>query len=479
MRHYLFLFTLLGISSLLPAQTDRERFERMREGMHKEYNAYRKEIERVYADYLRQTWKEYQLSQGIKPYENPKPDTLPSIPKRERPAYNELQAKDKIEIPVTPKLPDLSSDKSTILRGKQSVSISFYGTKFQLSHNLPTCHLKSTDTKDIANAWENLGTPDMHLLLSDLITIKQSHRLNDWAFFRLIEETAKQLPQPNNANTRILFRHFALLKCGYDIRIGLAGEQLILLVPFAETLHERSFLPDKESKKKYYLFSDQPKTKAGSIYTVPLSGKENGRIFSLQTQEDMILAEQLVKRERIFRGETYTASINKNRIEFFNDYPSCDFQTVADTPVDPKFEKELFLQINPRIQSLSISDALRWLLHFTQSAFQYATDQEQLGMEKYLYPEETFFYPKSDCEDRAIFFAWIVRKLLHLEVALMLYKDHMATGVILDQNINGHYIRTSDRRYLLCDPTFMGADIGRCASSYKAEQPVVIQLKHK
>lgn len=82
----LLLLTVLSVDCLHAQEkpTDRELFERMRRSMRKEYNEYRKENEREYADYLRRTWKEYQLHRGLNPYEHPKPDTLPVVPKREK-----------------------------------------------------------------------------------------------------------------------------------------------------------------------------------------------------------------------------------------------------------------------------------------------------------------------------------------------------------------------------------------------------------
>ncbi|WP_287619535.1 hypothetical protein [Parabacteroides sp.] len=455
--------------------TDRELFEQMRQSMRKEYNEYRKENEREYANYLRQTWIEYQLHKGINPYKEPKPDTIPTAPKDEKKIIKEIPAKGNIEVPIDPvHEPDILLGGNNQPKGLKSISVPFYGTDYQLSHNLGNYILKSTKTKDIADTWETFGTPAVSQLVADLVTIKLENKLNDWAFFLLVEKTANQLPQLADSNTRILFRHFALFKCGYNIRIGLIGKSLILLVPFKEQINWRQFLSEKDTK--YYLFTDHENNASGAVYTVPLSGNNSGRSFSLYIQEDIYLADQPVQLSRTFRKTKYTVTINSNRIDFLKDYPQCDFRIFAEAPVDPRFEEEILKQIAPQIEPLSTGDALNWLLHFTQSAFQYATDHAQFGHEEYLFPEETFFYPKSDCEDRAIFFAWIVRRTLNLEVALMSYKDHLATGVILDQDIKGTYIRTSDKRYLLCDPTYIGANIGQCMPRYKDERPEVLKL---
>ena len=175
-----------------------------------------------------------------------------------------------------------------------------------------------------------------------------------------------------------------------------------------------------------------------AVYTVSsIRATNSGRSFSLYIQEDIYLADQPVQLSRTFRKTKYTVTINSNRIDFLKDYPQCDFQSLP-KPRRSKVREEILKQIAPQIEPLSTGDALNWLLHFTQSAFQYATDHAQFGHEEYLFPEETFFYPKSDCEDRAIFFAWIVRRTLNLEVALMSYKDHG----------HGSYPRSRHKRHL-------------------------------
>ena len=91
----------------------------------------------------------------------------------------------------------------------------------------------------------------------------------------------------------------------------------------------------------------------------------------------------------------------------------------ADMPVDVAFAENTCQGLGSRIAPLSREDALNFLLHFTQSAFRYQTDGQQFGRERSLFPEETFYYPYSDCEDRAIFFSWLVRRLLKQEIVLL------------------------------------------------------------
>jgi len=104
------------------------------------------------------------------------------------------------------------------------------------------------------------------------------------------------------------------------------------------------------------------------------------------------------------------------------------------------------------------------------------TDGGQFGREKYMLPEETLFYPYSDCEDRAILFAYLVRKLTNLDVIALHYPNHIATAVNFSDKIKGDAIKYRGKRYVICDPTYIGADIGRAMPKFRGVRPKVIRF---
>jgi len=107
-------------------------------------------------------------------------------------------------------------------------------------------------------------------------------------------------------------------------------------------------------------------------------------------------------------------------------------------------------------------DAVNWLLNFVQFAFQYKIDEENYGFERWNFAEKTIASNYSDCDDRAFLFAQLVRRLLDMPVVLILYSNiHLATAVRFDNpNTRGDYITINGQRYLICDPTFIGARLG-------------------
>jgi hypothetical protein len=117
---------------------------------------------------------------------------------------------------------------------------------------------------------------------------------------------------------------------------------------------------------------------------------------------------------------------------------------------------------------------VNFLLRFVQTAFEYKTDEEQFGREKPFFPDETIYYPYSDCEDRAILFSYLVRSLLHLDVVGLYYPNHIATAVRFSKKNDGDAIEYQGKLLTICDPTYMNADIGMCMPQFKNVQPKVI-----
>jgi hypothetical protein len=109
-----------------------------------------------------------------------------------------------------------------------------------------------------------------------------------------------------------------------------------------------------------------------------------------------------------------------------------------------------------------------------QTAFEYKTDPEQFGREKPLFPDETLFYPFSDCEDRAILFAYLVRHMLGLDVVALDYPGHIATAVMFSTDIAGDSIVFHGKKYIICDPTYVNADVGASMPEFKNVKPNVI-----
>ena len=121
-------------------------------------------------------------------------------------------------------------------------------------------------------------------------------------------------------------------------------------------------------------------------------------------------------------------------------------------------------------------EAVGILLDFVQTAFEYQTDEQQFGKERPLFGDEILFYPYCDCEDRSILFSVLVRELVGLDVVLLNYPEHLATAVRFDDDVKGDYIMIDGKRYVVCDPTYIGTHVGESMPICKEKKAIVIKL---
>jgi len=129
------------------------------------------------------------------------------------------------------------------------------------------------------------------------------------------------------------------------------------------------------------------------------------------------------------------------------------------------------------MQGMDEQQAVNFLLRFVQTSLKYKTDEEQFGKENYMFPEETLYYPYSDCEDRAVLFAWLVQSLLGLDVVGLDLPGHVATAVRFNGQVPGDAVTYNGKRYVVADPTYINASVGMTMPDYKNTKPGVIKIR--
>ena len=73
-------------------------------------------------------------------------------------------------------------------------------------------------------------------------------------------------------------------------------------------------------------------------------------------------------------------------------------------------------------------------------------------------------------------FSILVRDLLGLDVVLLHYPGHLATAVDLGNSVKGDYVSVRGKRFVVCDPTYIGASIGESMPEFKNSKARIIVL---
>jgi len=359
--------------------------------------------------------------------------------------------------------------------------ILYYGTKVYVRYAPQSSfRLPSLSSNDIAAAWTALSDTTFNNTIADCLTIRSQLKLGDWAYIKLLETVAGKL-LGEGSNEAVMLASYIYCQSGYKMRLGKSDTHLYLLFGSRHKIYGRDyFIIDGENF--YPLQSDNEDL---HICNLPFPEEQS---LSLLLTEELILADNATSNRTLDSGFTSvmkaTASVNNNLIKFYDGYPSSEvgenmmsrWAMYANTPMAKSVCETLYPELRAQLSGLSQLDAVNKILAFVQHALTYKYDDEVWGQDRAFFAEETLYYPYADCEDRSILFSRIVRDLLNLKVVLVYYPGHLAAAVHFPDAVNGDYILLDGERFTVCDPTFIGAPVGRTMSNMDNATAKVILL---
>lgn len=411
-----------------------------------------------------------------------KPEAKPVVEPAKKPVIEVIEEKPVIEsVPVTvpvsePERPVVTPARTSPLytSGSGRTKIAYGGETFYLSNAINRkCKLGSLNENTIADAYEALCSSDYKPLLAECTQIKKDMQLNDWGVFTLIKQISDTYC--STANESIVMQQFLLNEMGYKARMARKATESKMMLFVATDCHiyARPYITlngqdyynlngGNEQCQFYMCQKDSPKAKH-SVGMLLRDAPNFPGASSTSTHQA--------------KGSTakVTVDVPKALMDFYKNYPQCDYSVYFKASVNRDMEQKILSSLAPLVQGKNEADAANILINFVQTAFQYKTDDDQFGYEKPFFVEELFYYPYSDCEDRAMLFSYLVRKLLGLDVVLLDYPEHIATAVRFNGNVGGDYLMVGGQKYTVCDPTYIGASIGMTMPRYKTVKAKVLK----
>ena len=372
-------------------------------------------------------------------------------------------------IPVMPALPNIGH--VNVPESKQSIEVDFYGEKIQMQKATKIASMNIASSNDVASFWKLLKKSDLKEVTQAFATQSRKMGLSDWASAMLVEKYINAVMPNASKNEKVIAAQYVLANCGYNIRLGMNQTTVAMLVPYMEHVYEKSFIFIDD--KRYYIYPDIESD--GSFRSCELpKDAELGKDIELRFAGKAQIGDETKPFSYQGGGLTLTGEVNTGIMPLLDEYPMIDIPTVASSIVDKKLRDGVVEQIRAQVQGMDEQQAANKMLHFIQYGFKYATDDEQFNREKYFYFEESLYYPKNDCEDRAIFYAYLVHEILGLDVHLIQFPGHECTAVAFSQPVaNATSYEYKGKTYSICDPTYIGANIGRCMPAYKNESPQI------
>lgn len=350
----------------------------------------------------------------------------------------------------------------------------FYDVPFTPLKNAGQFSLAELSNDALADAWLEMAQTNFEDIIETFKTFTDTHNINEWGYAMLLKDYARQTFRSHNE--AVFLSWFLLHNSGFHANGGYRDNQLFLLMPVSEKLFEKSYYSLDEHLPRFYVMQagHSAETKPGSIHTYKPDEDQRLRVLSMninQAPKSTVFENKPLQFG--FAGQQYTFELSYDRsyVSLLGEFPIMRPEVMFAAPASSRLHEQLKSQIEPVIGQLSTQQALDFLLRFTQKAFEYQTDTEQFGYEVYMTPDQILHFPYSDCDDRSIFFAYLVRNFMDREVIAVSWPGHLATAVEVSEDIEGDLITFNEKTYLICDPTYIGADAGYTMPQF-VNQPV-------
>lgn len=469
MKLHIIIVALSLFSSLaVHAQVDefRKKYEEFKQKARQEYNEFRNEANRQYAEFMLTAWKQYKTLPVI-----PKPkdeDVKPVVISEEDKEKNIESNPIEIEEIVKPPVPEPQPVPVAPIREEPEIDkkyvFSFYGVScsVRMSENA-RFSMQDYNVEQMSATWKRLSEGTCNNTIRDCLEHRIRLQLSDWAYINFLEILSENIY--GKSNEAVFLMSYIYCQSGYMMRLGVSDNKLYMLYASTHVIYNMPYF--QIDGVNYYPYKCNEK----SMHICDVSFPEE-RPLSLMISSNQNFGYSATK-SRTLNSERYKdlsveVSVNKNLIDFYNTYPSSEiddnFMTrwimYANTPMEKKVVETLYPKLKLYISGLSEKEAVERILNWVQTAFVYEYDDKVWGQDRAFFAEESLYYPFCDCEDRSILFTRLVRDLLNLDCILIYYPGHLASAVSFSDKVGGDYIMLDNKRFIVCDATYIGAPVG-------------------
>lgn len=289
--------------------------------------------------------------------------------------------------------------------------------------------------------------------------------MDGMSYLMLTKKVAKQLSPESMPEFAKLFTFAVLELKGYDVLMGVNDLGITVYgrtnVPIKNALfvevngtnyYDLSFNPTKAPQSEQLAKLDiQPGTKPVNI----------NRLFPPSFHAE--ITHKTFPFEYDGRVYFFTSTINQSLVNYYRDLPDIEMSKIyLNYGLSERGNNTLVEQLKAATADMSKERAVNFLLGFVQH-LSYAKDADVIGHEKFAFPEEALANEFSDCEDRSMLFAYLVREVASLQSVGLWYEGatHMNVAVENWRSTKGDInIRAFEMDFVVCEPSGKGFSAG-------------------
>ncbi len=466
-----FAFAIISAGAKTPFDEHRDKmnadFEKFRQKTLSDYESFRKKANDDYAEFLKKSWEQFDALKSPRKPQDDKPVPPKPYKEKETPIKDSPQPIKDIVKPEPPRpQPQPVKPIEPVPVVDEWHYFSFYGTdlKVRLADDM-RFRLKGCDGNAVADGWKTLSSQKYNNLINDCLEIRKDYGLCDWGYLMMLREMSRSFMNGDCNEARLLMA-YVYCQSGYKMKLANSKDNLYMLYASRHVVYDNSYYNidgtnyyplDCKEDKIYINNASFPNEQPLSLYVtdVPKLVVGNTPARKLSSQR--------------YKDASVTVSANKNLIDFYGTYPASEvgnnFMTkwamYANTPMSDRSKNMLYPALKSSISGKSQLQQVEILLNFVQTAFVYGYDSKIWGYDRAFFADETLYYPYCDCEDKSILFSHLVRDLVGLDVVLVYYPGHLATAVNFTASVKGDYMMIDGHKFVVCDPTYIGAPVGR------------------
>jgi len=481
------IVSLLLLVMALPvnAQNNLDAFEKYKQDMNKRWDDaktkqetvfenYRSKVNKEFAYFLEKRWKRVTLNNSV-PYPS-KPEPEPVFDTTVVEASRPLPYNPPVVVPEPCPQPSPIEPIPSDPVNPEVILVTYLGNTCKVRvPQVKNFSVYSGANSELSNAWSALSGEAYNNMLVDCLSIRKSLGLCDWAFYQFVQSVSKEYCGSDSSAEAVVLQAYILSQLGYKVRLAKHMGKLVPLLAFNDQIYAVPYLTF--GRDNFYCFFQNASQGSIQVCDYQFPGEQP---LSVKIQA-IPYSPELKAEAKVYKSEAYPSvvakvSANRNLVEFYDKYPSCSWENMAAASLSQAVKDQLYPTLRESIKNLSEQESANVLLNFVQTGFGYKTDEEQFGREKTFFGDELFFYPDCDCEDRSVLFSILVRELLGLKVVLLDYPSHIATAVHFTTPVQGDYFDLNGEKYVVCDPTFIGASIGKTMTSMRGLKANIITI---